>query len=255
MSNACVEPIEKDPSLEYRVRTNHFSQNFNVQTNRKRAKARQAYAKLLMGMKRGECVFFTLTWGYDEKMRLRSLVWRHVGKAIGDRWPESAAATSYEWSGQRGGHLHVVVRGAPDLDEAWVKGCMARFDYRDRPAVRPAERPISWWQMQAAEGVDVLSDVMDGRAEVGGWRTVWDGSGLCSYITKQIGAEPAETSDDDTTPLMIWPAHHRFITFTHNWAPDWQPKRDWKRGRRGKVREEQKVVRGKATTPVAILTR
>lgn len=105
------------------------------------------------GMEGQDCYFFTLTRGRDEGIWLRRFNWHSLSTRLRQRWLDFAAFTVFEWSSQRGTHLHVVVRGAPELTYEWVQAVVLRL----------------------GEG-----------SSVGGFEPVHNPQGLASYLAKQL---------------------------------------------------------------------
>jgi hypothetical protein len=97
-------------------------------------RARRSYALLRAGEEGHENVFFTLTKGRDLGLELRTH--RHlVLTRAKRRWPDCEAATVYEYSPQRGAHLHVVMKNAPGFQVVYDAEGLARYltkQMRDR---------------------------------------------------------------------------------------------------------------------------
>ena len=108
-----------------------------TQAERRRAAHRRAREALEQGIALGSCVLLTLTTtrvrsdgtrgrDYDTEPTLRSEVWHLLWTRITRRWPEAQAFTVLEWGKRSGVHLHVVVRDAPGLTEAWMRAALSR---------------------------------------------------------------------------------------------------------------------------------
>lgn len=108
-----------------------------TQAERRRAAYCRACETLEQGIGLGPCVLMTLTTtrvrsdgtrgrDYNTESTLRSEVWHLLWTRIARRWPEAQAFTVLEWAKQTGVHLHVVVRDAPGLSEAWMRAALAR---------------------------------------------------------------------------------------------------------------------------------
>jgi hypothetical protein len=111
------------------------------------------YGRLVAGMEHEWCYFLTLTDGRDLDLSLRSHAWHTISTRARKIYPAFEAASVYEWSLLRGAHLHIVIKGAPGVDQAWVE--------------------------------HVLRSSSSG-AELGDFQEVYDARGLAGYLTKQL---------------------------------------------------------------------
>jgi hypothetical protein len=115
-------------------------------------RARRSYTLIRAGALGHETVFFTLTKGRDVELELRDH-WHLLLTRAKRRWPDCEAVTVYEYSPQRGAHLHVVMKNAPGVTSAWLQHVL---------------------------------DVCGSKVNVGGFRLVYDTEGLARYLTKQM---------------------------------------------------------------------
>jgi hypothetical protein len=103
-----------------------------------------------------------------------------------------AAFTIYEYSPKRGTHLHVVVKGIPDLDVAWLKHVVSL----------------------QANGTQIHV-VPIGQADQD---KMLDEHGISHYLTKQIA---------DKKLMAGWPRGFRITSSTRKWCPEWMSRRAW----------------------------
>jgi hypothetical protein len=155
-------------------------------------KARREYAKLRLGMQGQECYLLTLTKGRGIDLRLRSDEWKVIRTRLGQRYPNFEAFTIYEFSPLRGVHLHVVIKGVPNLDVDWLKHVVSL----------------------QANGTQIHV-VPIGRADQD--KTL-DEHGISHYLTKQIA---------DEKKMAGWPKGFRVTSSTRNFCPGWMSRRAW----------------------------
>lgn len=120
----CMRTIVREDGANYSPRTvtnRTSSKPVRIRDARLNCRSRREYARVLRGMEGYECFLVTLTHGRGLDLLLRAEAWRRLRTRLGQKWPDFAAWSVYEYSHLRGVHMHVIVKDTPGLDEAWIE--------------------------------------------------------------------------------------------------------------------------------------
>jgi hypothetical protein len=128
----------------------------------------------------------------------RDGVWHNLRTRIRKRWPQSEAWSVVEWGPRVGIHLHVIIRGVPDLDDAWVAHIVGL----------------------AEDGTTAHIQRVYGDPPVNTIRHLYQPDStetLIVYLTKQLS---------NVALVGQWPRHFHPISVSRNWCPEWRA-RPW----------------------------
>lgn len=120
-----IANFEVIPQEPYSIGGKRFSKPRSTQSipnvnSKLRVRARRIYEQCREGLYGDDVFHLTLKDRIGDGITLRSDLWSRMEIRIGQRWPNAECWTVYEWDEFIGTHLHVLIRGAFGLDQAWV---------------------------------------------------------------------------------------------------------------------------------------